>query len=63
MSDQHWAIYALKDIRNALDDDRYDVAVCHIADAIDAILARDQQDFDVRADSRAHSGKTVRHRM
>ena len=46
MTDQHWAVFALRDIKNALDKDRYDVATCHIEDAIAAILARDDQDFD-----------------
>lgn len=46
MTDKHWAIFALRDIRNALDENRYDVATCHINDAIAAILARDEQDHD-----------------
>ena len=44
MKDKHWAVFALRDIQNALDGDRYDVAVCHINDAVAAILARDEQD-------------------
>ena len=43
MSDKHWAVFALRDIQNALDQDRYDVASCHIGDAIAAILARDER--------------------
>ncbi len=44
MTDKHWAVFALKDIKNALDADRYDVASYHIDDAIAAIMARDEQD-------------------
>ncbi|WP_227268027.1 hypothetical protein [Roseobacter weihaiensis] len=29
-----------------MDDNRYDVASCHINDAIEAILARDEQDHE-----------------
>ncbi len=46
LEDSHWAIYALKDIQSALCDARYDVARHHIADAIEAIVARDEQDED-----------------
>ena len=46
MPDLYWAIFALKDIRNTIDGDRYDVAVCHIDDTIAAISARDEQDQD-----------------
>lgn len=46
MTDNHWAVFALKDIKNALDGERYDVATCHIDDAIAAILARDDQDTE-----------------
>lgn len=46
MSDTHWAVFALRDIQNALDENRYDVASCHINDAIEAILARDAQDHE-----------------
>ena len=44
MTGNHWAIFALRDIQNAMDKDRYEVASYHIEDAIEAILARDQQD-------------------
>ncbi|WP_253186801.1 hypothetical protein [Roseobacter denitrificans] len=44
MPSQHWAIFALRDIQTALDCDKYDVASCHIDDAIAAILAQDEQD-------------------
>ncbi len=63
MSDKHWAIFALRDIKNALDNDRYDVASCHIKDAIAAILARDEQDFDMKEAKRAMDRQTVRSRM
>lgn len=63
MSDKHWAIFALHDIRRALDSDRYDVACCHIKDAIDAILARDDQDFEMRETKQAVDRQTVRTRM
>ncbi|MFK7764131.1 MAG: hypothetical protein AB8B62_12785 [Roseobacter sp.] len=63
MSDKHWAIFALRDIKNALDNDRYDVASCHIKDAIDAILSRDDQDFDMRETKQAVDRQTVRTRM
>ena len=48
----HWAKYALEDIREALDADRYDVARHHISDAIAAIIARDEQgeDYDNSTD-------------
>ncbi len=44
MSNNHWAVFALRDIQTALDCDKYDVASCHIDDAIAAILAQDEQD-------------------
>ena len=44
MSNKHWAIFALRDIQTALDCDKYDVASCHIDDAIAAILSQDEQD-------------------
>ena len=44
MSKQHWAIGALRDIKAAIDQKRYDVAAFHINDAIEAIVARDLQD-------------------
>ena len=44
MTEKNWAIFALRDIKSALDDDRYDVALCHINDAIAAIRARDDED-------------------
>lgn len=44
MTDIHWAILALRDINDALDQCRYDVASHHIDDAIFAIMARDAQD-------------------
>lgn len=47
MANEHWAIFALKDIQNAIDGDRYDVAMFHIEDAIAAIMARDEQDGPV----------------
>lgn len=46
MTEKHWAVFALRDIKDALDNDRYDVATCHINDAIAAILARDDQDHE-----------------
>jgi hypothetical protein len=57
MSDKHWAVFALRDIQNALDQDRYDVASCHIGDAIAAILARDEQDLDVPDRAAARDAK------
>ena len=44
MSENHWAVFALRDIQSAIDPERYEVAAYHIEDAIEAILARDQQD-------------------
>lgn len=41
--DKHWAVLVLKDIQDALDQDRYDAATYHINDAINAILASDAQ--------------------
>ena len=53
MNEKHWAVFALRDIKNALDEKRYDVASCHIGDAIAAILARDAQDSVPPASLRA----------
>jgi len=47
MNDNHWAIFALRDIQNALDRSKYDIAVHHIDDAIHAIIAIDQETMDV----------------
>ena len=46
MSELHWAVFALRDIRDSLDCERYDVAAHHIDDAIAALLARDEQSND-----------------
>lgn len=43
MSDKHWAIFALRDIQNALDCEKYDIAAHHIDDAIHAIIAIDDE--------------------
>jgi len=43
MSDNHWAIFALRDIQNALDRSKYNIAVHHIDDAIHAIIAIDEE--------------------
>ena len=43
MNDKHWAIFALRDIQNALDRSKYDIAVHHIDDAIHAIIAIDEE--------------------
>ncbi len=43
MNTKHWAIFALRDIQNALDREKYDVAAYHIDDAIHAIAAMDEQ--------------------
>ena len=43
MNDKHWAIFALRDIQNALDREKYDIAAYHIDDAIHAIIAMDEQ--------------------
>ncbi|WP_299404561.1 hypothetical protein [uncultured Roseobacter sp.] len=43
MTDNHWAVFALRDIKKSLDRNRYDVACHHIDDAIHAIFARDAQ--------------------
>ena len=51
MKDKHWAVFALRDIKDALDAQRYDVACCHINDAIEALLARDAQDDTLCAPS------------
>lgn len=37
MTDNHWAIFALCDIRNALNSDEYEYAVEHIDQAISAM--------------------------
>lgn len=41
MTDLHWAIFALRDIKSALDCEKYEIAVFHIDDAINAIQALD----------------------
>ncbi|MGC3937136.1 hypothetical protein ACOTTU_04965 [Roseobacter sp. EG26] len=48
MTDVHWAVFALRDLNQALDQRRYDVASHHINDAIYAIIARDAQDSPVK---------------
>jgi hypothetical protein len=47
MNDKHWAIFALRDIQNALDREKYDVAAYHIDDAINAIVAMDNDGDDM----------------
>ena len=42
MTDLHWAIFALRDIQNAIDAKRYEIACHHITDAIAAIIAVDE---------------------
>lgn len=54
MTDKHWAIFALRDIQNAIDTDRYDVATFHIEDAIAAIEARDAQDGPAATSAHDH---------
>ncbi|MEM1352766.1 MAG: hypothetical protein AAGF27_10500 [Pseudomonadota bacterium] len=44
MTDKHWAIFALNDIKNALDREKYESATYHISDAIEAILETDAGD-------------------
>lgn len=41
----HWATLALKDIKDALDDDCYDTAAAHIEEAIASIRASQRSDF------------------
>ncbi len=41
MTEMHWAVFALRDIQNALDKENYDAAACHINEAIEAIIASD----------------------
>lgn len=41
MTEKHWAIFALRDIQNALDGEKYEIASYHIKDAIEAILDTD----------------------
>lgn len=41
MTDDHWAIYALRDIQSALREDKYPDAVFLMDGAIDAIKKRD----------------------
>jgi hypothetical protein len=47
MNDKHWAIFALRDIQNALDREKYDVAAYHIDDAINAIISMDDDGEDM----------------
>ncbi|MEM9576813.1 MAG: hypothetical protein AAF999_07340 [Pseudomonadota bacterium] len=63
MTDKHWAVFALKDIKNALDADRYDVASFHIDDAIAAIVARDDQDGDTQIAESHKNQDCLRQRM
>ncbi|MEM1074516.1 MAG: hypothetical protein AAF665_04905 [Pseudomonadota bacterium] len=59
MAENHWAIFALRDIKDALDRERYDVASYHIDDAIAAILSRDDQDGDSGFRSVSSIGSTL----
>ena len=43
MSEKQWAIFALRDIQNALDKNKYEIAVHHLDDAINAIIAIDEE--------------------
>lgn len=63
MTDKHWAVFALNDIKNALDTDRYDVATHHISDAISAILARDEQDHETGDHKVSRLHANLRHRL
>lgn len=55
MTDNHWAVFALRDIKDALDEDHYTVASCHINDAIAAILASCDEEFDLQDHSLSKS--------
>ena len=41
MTNATWAICVIKDLKNALDGKRYEVARAHLNDAAAAIIARD----------------------
>lgn len=63
MTDKHWAVFALRDIKAALNEQRYDVAACHISDAIDAILARDSQDTESNGSQSCSANRYMSNRM
>ncbi len=61
MNDKHWAIFALRDIQNALDREKYDIAAYHIDDAIHAIIAMDEQSANEdQQENDACSGQAAR---
>ncbi|MFK7743971.1 MAG: hypothetical protein AB8B47_02865 [Roseobacter sp.] len=48
MQDLHWAVFALRDIKSALNEEQYEIAAHHISDAIAAILSVEETDVDMR---------------
>ena len=63
MNDLHWAVFALRDIQNALEDEKYEIAAYHIDDAINAILAVSEDCADCSAVSRKAEEKRVIYRL
>lgn len=56
MTKSHWAVFALRDIQNAIDKKRYEIAVHQIQDAIDTIIAIDGED---RVPTQNKTGRSV----
>lgn len=63
MTDTHWAVFALQDLKKALDKNRYDVAIFHIDDAISAIIARDDQDAETEGARMSDSSNGYSNRL
>ncbi|MEP3512446.1 MAG: hypothetical protein ABJN38_11865 [Lentilitoribacter sp.] len=63
MKSKHWAIFALNDIREALDEQEYEIASGHIEDAINAILVRDGQEIEARNRISKRRAKNLRTRL
>jgi hypothetical protein len=63
MNDLHWAVFALRDIQNALDDEKYEIAAHHIDDAINAILAVSEDCGNCSAANQTADKRRVAYRL
>ena len=63
MNDLHWAVFALRDIKNALDCEKYEIAAYHIDDAINAILAINEETSECSAASQTGQERPVSQRL
>jgi hypothetical protein len=63
MNDLHWAVFALRDIQNALEEEKYEIAAYHIDDAINAILAVGEDCADYAAATRRADEKGIVYRL